>query len=103
MEKDYEVLTACTGQDALERLQEPGIFDAVICDLIMPDLDGMGIHAWLEVNRPELVDRLIWMTGGAVGQQAKDFLEESPNLVLKKPVDIHHLRGLLKGLLSRPL
>ncbi len=103
LEKDYEVLTACTGQDALERLQEPGIFDAVICDLIMPDLDGMGIHAWLEVNRPELVDRLIWMTGGAVGQQAKDFLEESPNLVLKKPVDIHHLRGLLKGLLSRPL
>jgi PAS domain S-box-containing protein len=102
LEKHYEVVTATNGEDALARLNEPGLFDAVICDLVMPGLSGMGIHAWLEVNRPELVDRLIWMTGGAVGADARAFLERSTNLVLKKPVDIHHLRGLLQGLLARP-
>ncbi len=103
LEKHYEVVTAVNGEEALARMNEPGVFDAVICDLVMPGLSGMGLHAWLEVHRPELVDRLIWMTGGAVGDDARTFLDHTTNLVLKKPVDIHHLRGLLQGLLARPL
>ncbi len=103
LEKHYEVVTATNGEDALARLNEPGVFDAVICDLVMPGVSGMGVFAWLEVHRPELVDRLIWMTGGAVGEDARAFLDNTANLVLKKPVDIHHLRGLLQGLLARPM
>ncbi|RMH85631.1 MAG: sigma-54-dependent Fis family transcriptional regulator [Calditrichaeota bacterium] len=36
----YEVVTANDGQDALEKF-EPGTYDLVISDLLMPNIDGL--------------------------------------------------------------
>lgn len=38
---EYEVLEAVDGMDGLDKLQSSGHFDLIICDLNMPNMDGI--------------------------------------------------------------
>ena len=38
-------------------------YDAVICDLRMPDLDGPALLRWMEKQHPALVERILFTTG----------------------------------------
>ena len=61
----HRVTTAPDGAAALERLRT-GNFDAILCDLRMPRLDGPGLIRELEAIRPDLAARLLLMTGDAL-------------------------------------
>ena len=61
----HRVTTAPDGAAALELLRT-GTFDAVLCDLRMPRLDGPGLFRELEATRPDLAARLLLMTGDAL-------------------------------------
>jgi PAS domain S-box-containing protein len=91
----HEVATAQHGRDALERLRAGERFDAVVCDLMMPDLSGMELHAAVAEIDPGLADRFIFITGGAFTESARDFLARARNPRLEKPVD----RGALDAAL----
>jgi CheY-like chemotaxis protein len=45
----YEVIPALGGKEAIERVRRGGI-DFIICDLVMPDLDGFGVIAALKAD-----------------------------------------------------
>ena len=45
----YEVIPALGGKEAVARVQRGGI-DFIICDLVMPDLDGFGVIAALKAD-----------------------------------------------------
>ena len=49
---------------ALERLRMGERFDAVVCDLMMPDLSGMDFHERLSNDVPCMLPKVIYMTGG---------------------------------------
>ncbi|HZZ85623.1 MAG TPA: MASE1 domain-containing protein [Anaeromyxobacteraceae bacterium] len=94
------VVALTSPRDALERLAREE-FDLVLCDLMMPDMTGMEFHAQLAQLRPALAESLVFMTGGAFTQQARDFLERSPNVRLEKPFDPVALRESVGRALSR--
>jgi PAS domain S-box-containing protein len=95
----HQVSEAKSGMEALDLLQGGASFDAIFCDLMMPELTGMDVFEWLEDNRPELVARTAFVTGGAFTERGEEFLRRCTRPVLGKPFDRHGVSALLDELL----
>jgi PAS domain S-box-containing protein len=77
---------------ALERIKAGEHFDAILCDLMMPDMTGMDLQEALERDLPALAGRTVFMTGGAFTPRAQAFVERYPTRLLQKPFrmsDVH--------------
>jgi signal transduction histidine kinase/CheY-like chemotaxis protein len=95
----YRVQTAEGVAAALSHIRaRPDDFDAVVCDVGMPDGGGEGFYAELLKCRPQLGARTIFITGGAPVQAARRFLDEHSNRVLLKPLDAAKLRSMMARL-----
>lgn len=81
----FDVRSAGSGTEALERLDRDGPFDVIVCDLMMGDLTGMDVHAHVQRERATLADRFVFTTGGAYTDRARQFLEELGASTLHKP------------------
>ncbi len=97
----HRIESASGGAQALALLEQDQGFDVVLCDLMMPDLTGMEIHARVQKRWPELADRFVFMTGGAFTARAREFLEQVKNPRLDKPVDMLALLELIAKLRVR--
>ena len=78
----YTVEASANGREALERVRvHPDSFDALVTDLVMPELGGVAVAARIKQLRPDLP--VLFMTGyaeqTAVGQGAllKNLLSET--------------------------
>jgi PAS domain S-box-containing protein len=74
-----------------------GGYDAVICDLRMPDIDGPALFQWIKTNYPALVERLLFVTGDALGPAAGRFLAESRRPFLEKPFTPAEVARMIAG------
>jgi signal transduction histidine kinase len=99
--RDHEVMSASSVREALERLKKGERYDLILCDLMMPEMTGMDLHAELVRTSPALAERLIFMTGGAFTPAAREFLDDVPNARVEKPFDVQNLRALIQTLLAR--
>jgi CheY-like chemotaxis protein len=84
---DHDVVVATTGIEAQRLLQNDGDFDVILCDLMMPGISGIDLHAWALARNPALARRMVFMTGGAFTERARKFLVEVSNPRLDKPFD----------------
>jgi PAS domain S-box-containing protein len=96
----HETVLAATGSEARRALEREGGFDLVVCDLMMPGLSGMELHAWLAERDARLAARMVFMTGGAFTPKASEFLARVANVRLEKPLDARLLRGVVDALLA---
>ena len=78
------------GQEALGLLRAKQ-YDAVICDLKMPRVDGMTLYRAIAATAPALSRRVIFVTGDVAGTDAERFLEESGCRWLAKPFRLGEL------------
>lgn len=67
-------------------------YQLVICDLRMPGLNGIELHARLRDQHPGVLKRLVISTGDIVSQEAASFLESAGCEVLQKPFELSVLR-----------
>jgi PAS domain S-box-containing protein len=95
--KEHEVTVVERAQDALDLLLSTGSdFDVIFCDLMMPQMTGMDLYEHLtRGGAAEPASRIIFLTGGAFTQRAREFLDQVPNLRIEKPFDTMHLRTLV--------
>jgi PAS domain S-box-containing protein len=100
--RDFEVAAARNGREALDLVRAGGTFDAMLCDLMMPELSGIELHELLERDDPELARRTVFLTGGAFSGRAQSFLEAVGQPHLEKPVDLKTVRELLLELSQTP-
>ncbi len=98
--KRHDVHTVGSGTEALACLAEES-WDLVLCDLMMPGCTGMDVYDHLATTRPQLLDRMVFMTGGTFSERARCFLEEVPNTRLEKPFDLRRLRAVVQDKLMR--
>ncbi len=77
---------------------QPTAFDLILCDLRMPDVDGPAFFRWLKDNHAVLADRLVFVTGDALGPAAGRFLSEAKRPVLEKPFTAVDLTDVLRTL-----
>ena len=97
LEDDYDLAVASSAQNGLDVLRTGGsMFDIVLCDLMMPEMNGMDFYRAVAALMPELVERFIFMTGGAFTPWAADFLASSRRPCLEKPFDYRTLRATLE-------
>jgi CheY-like chemotaxis protein len=89
-----EVVT--TAVAALARLYGGRQYDVVLCDLMMPAMDGIEFHRILSVKMPQEADRIVFMTGGAYTARTDAFVRRVHNVVLDKPVDLDMLLALIE-------
>lgn len=84
--EDHVVSVVTSGRAARDALERGDRFDVVLCDLMLEGFSGIDLARWLERERPELSDRLVFMTGGAFTDEARLFLRTVPRgRQLEKP------------------
>lgn len=75
-------------------------FDAIVCDLMLPDGTGMELHAEVLARDARLAGRMLFTTGGAYTDVASAFLAGVPNPHIEKPFDVKALRAAVAALLD---
>src|ERR1700686_1476162 len=93
-----EVVAVTQGAEALRRIAAGERFDALLCDLMMPEMTGMDLHAELSRDCPDQASRMGFLTGGAFTKRATDFVERMADRTLAKPFSTEALRGFVRWL-----
>jgi len=93
----HEVVSAASGQEALAILKQDRAFDLILCDLMMPGVTGMDVHHWLVEHDPVLAARVVFITGGAFGPVAADYVSDAGNLKFEKPFARDEFEDMVSG------
>lgn len=94
------VSVAADGVEAL-RLVAAHRFDLVLSDLRMPVMDGLELHDRLLDERPELVARLLFLSGDVSGQATREGLRATGRPLLHKPFRPEELYAAIAALRSK--
>jgi signal transduction histidine kinase len=97
----HDVTVLTSGTAALETIAGGERFDAILLDVMMPDVSGMETYERIQHQAPEQAQRIIFLTGGAFTPRAREFLDRVPNPRLEKPVGATELLALIHKLSER--
>jgi CheY-like chemotaxis protein len=87
---------------ALEDLASGATYDVILCDVQMPEMDGIAMFREIERRQPELASRVVFMTGDPDYARVREFLDTTPNLCLAKPLDFDSLHELIERRIRLP-
>jgi two-component system, NtrC family, sensor kinase len=94
LEDAHSVVICARSPDALALVRgQPKRFDAVLCDLSMPEIDGVAFHD--EMETLGVGDRFILMTAGAFTPHGEDFLRQAKCRQIGKPFTLDKLLAVL--------
>jgi CheY-like chemotaxis protein len=85
---------------ALAALNQGNQFDAILCDLMMPGESGIDFYGVVRRLYPDLLNRVAFITGGAVTPDTTKFLETAARPVLNKPFNSQTLTMFVEQLLT---
>jgi CheY-like chemotaxis protein len=100
--RNHDATVTASGVEALAILDDDESFDVILCDLMMPELDGPQIFDVLSERSPHLVERIVFCTGGAFSARARAFIDRIDNEVIEKPIRPADFIRILGSPLSRP-
>ena len=86
----YEVESTTLSRRALVMIERTA-YDAVICDVKMPELSGQELYGRVCQIRPEMSRRFVFITGDIDGEDTREFLEQSRCSYFMKPFNLDRL------------
>lgn len=101
----WAVRDASTGEEALAWLLDVPLEAApavILCDFRMPGMDGQGLFGHLERERPELLSRVVFVTGDASGDSARAFIASTSLPIVEKPFTVTEIARAVERILSAP-
>lgn len=98
-EQNIEVDVAYNGEEALAKVKEKN-YDAVVCDMVMPKMDGSQFHARASELFPKLSEKFVFITGHPEDPRSWEFITCSQHKCLTKPFPVDDLLGEVKKKLT---
>jgi signal transduction histidine kinase len=95
----FDVTMVGDGEEALAKARSQ-TFDAVICDLRMPRVDGPTFYRAIAAISPPQARRVIFVTGDVTGTEAARFLDESGCRWLAKPFRLAELLRVVRDIVG---
>jgi YesN/AraC family two-component response regulator len=96
-QRDYEVVTAATGEEAAEKLSNTQ-FDLVITDIKMPGMDGLELLSLIKSRYP--TTEVIVMTAYGSQEKKEEALKKGARFYIEKPFEIKEIKQLVMELLQ---
>jgi CheY-like chemotaxis protein len=96
---EHNVTAVYRARDALDLLELGTRYDVILCDLMMPQITGMELHAEVLRIDPAQASRIVFLTGGAFAPSARDFLTTVTNRRIEKPFDLKEVRRMVNELI----
>jgi CheY-like chemotaxis protein len=100
LEGNHDVTATTTAKEALRLISGGERFDIILCDLMMPSMTGMDLHAELLASAPDQARKLVFMTGGVFTQNARIYLDKASNLSIEKPFRAPLIQSVVQKLLQ---
>lgn len=91
-----EVSTASTGVEALQTLEQHPVFDLILMDIMMPEMDGFEAMKRIRANPRFGKIPIIALTAKAMRDDRARCIEAGANDYLSKPVDAGKLKAIIK-------
>ncbi|GAC1480988.1 MAG: hypothetical protein NVS1B4_26210 [Gemmatimonadaceae bacterium] len=97
----FDVVTAASGTEALNLIRGGRRFDAIICDLWMPGLDGQALYEEILQHARPQADRVIFTSGGGLPPKLQSFA--NARRTLPKPFSADDLFEAVDRVIERGL
>ena len=91
----HRITATLSAKEALARLEAGERYDVILCDLMMPGMTGMDLYDRVVRLDPAQAARMVFLSGGAFTQRAREFLERHP--ALDKPFDLRALEAVIQA------
>jgi two-component system NtrC family sensor kinase len=81
------------------------VYDLILCDLRMPEMDGPTFYRQVQVEHPELASRIAFLTANAARDEYATFIRDLDVPLLSKPIAKGDLDEVLARMMgpSQPL
>ena len=98
--RGMEVKKTTSAADAL-KITEEQTFDAIILDLLMPEMDGIQVLKTLKAKHPEL--QVILLTGHGSIEKGVDAMRQGAMDFIEKPADLEVLTEKIRKAQARKM
>lgn len=94
VDPEIEVLTASSGEEAKRLLERDRGITAIVCDIKMPGLSGLGLLAWMQqVGHP--ATRFLMTAFEPTTFSQKEMADAGPEAVFTKPVNLRQVASMV--------
>jgi CheY-like chemotaxis protein len=97
---EFSVTATTDPKEALDGITGGERFDVILCDVMMPVMNGIELRDRLQEVAPEQAARIVFVTGGILLPHVRSLLESVPNAWIEKPIDVEGLRELVRRRVS---
>lgn len=98
--RQYNITALASAKEALRRSVSGESWDGIVSDITMPEMNGFEFCRRLRAARPDLAERIVFITGGCVSPRDHEVLERCDTPIIFKPIDMEELLALLSRMAS---
>jgi PAS domain S-box-containing protein len=92
----HDVTLALSGRQALGLIRNAE-YDVIFCDVMMPEMTGMELHAAVSKQNSKLSERFVFITGGPFTPEARQLFDNVTNPCIQKPFTPNDLANVLEN------
>jgi CheY-like chemotaxis protein len=91
----FQVTFAKGAAEALARIRAGEAFSSIVCDMLMPGMNGIQFYQELASSFPGLERTIVFLTGHRTSPVVAEFLEHVSSACLDKPFDLGALKAAI--------
>ncbi|HYE30633.1 MAG TPA: response regulator [Methylomirabilota bacterium] len=97
---NFKVTIVPSGVEGLKHIMATS-FDAILCDMLMPNLPGDMFYLAVQRIKPELCKRFIFMTGHSADPKWDAFVRKVGGVMLFKPFEMQMLTAAIERTIEK--
>ncbi|MEI7731639.1 MAG: ATP-binding protein [Verrucomicrobiota bacterium] len=95
----YKTTVCHAGGQALEFIAQ-NEYDLILSDMRMPGMDGKAFYERVKSAKPDLAERIVFLTGDMVNEETRAFLDSIGNLSVGKPFKLANVKEAVETVLA---